>query len=394
MGRVRYPSVDESVPTERDVSPDVRVSRRRADVAFAAVLLTLAALTVFVLARAGDALTAPHTTTARRQSPTATAPSQRQGGVVNAPVRIFPMPDANADLMQPAVDASGHVWFGQMGTNRLGRLDSQTGQVSSWAPPGGQYGIMDVAVAADGMIWFTEQSANYIGRFDPTTSAFKTYPLTVQNGHAAAPQDLRIDRDGRIWFTEVTLGAIGRLDPATGAIKEWPVPPAAAGSAVYPYGLALAGDGTVWFSELSGGTLGHLDPATGHVRLYHTPTTDAEIFSLAMAPDGRLWFSELQYGKLGVLDPRTETIRELPVPTPRGTTPNLYDVAVAPDGTVWAASMGQNAIVRYVPSTSVFTLFALPDAQSLPYGLTIDREGHVWFTADRAPTNYVATLRL
>ncbi len=39
---------------------------------------------------------------------------------------------SNVGLMLPAVDAHGNVWIGEMNANRLGRLNTQTGLVSSW----------------------------------------------------------------------------------------------------------------------------------------------------------------------------------------------------------------------------------------------------------------------
>ncbi len=392
MGRVRDSDLAKPREAERERATPPRVSeqrRRERDAFFMLAVLAVGVLTVFALSRAGDALTTP---TPGRARPPATATLALPAGVVAAHARVFPMPEANADLMQPAVDASGQVWFGEMGTNQLARLDPRTGKVTAWTPPHGQFGIMDIAVAKDGSIWFTEQASNYIGRFDSRTATFRTYQLATQNGRSAAPQDLTFDARGQLWFTEVSLAAIGRLDPATGAITTWSVPPTAPGSAVYPYGIAITPDGAVWFAELSGGTLGRLDPASGQVRLYHAPTADAQFFSLAAAPDGRLWFSELQYGRLGTLDPRTGAIREYAVPTPLGNNVNLYDVAVAANGDVWAASLGQNAIARYVPATGAFTLYHLADPASLPYGLTLDAAGHVWFTADRDPINYVGML--
>ena len=294
--------------------------------------------------------------------------------------------------MQPGVAPDGTVWFGEMGTNQLGRLDPKTGKVASWTPPGGAFGIMAVAPDATGTIWFTEQSASYIGRFEPATQTFRTYRLADAKGQAAAPQDLAVAPDGTVWFTEVSAGQIGRLDPASGTIRTWPVPATVPGAAVYPYGIALAPNGTVWFSELSNGTVGQLDPTSGAIRLYRAPTGDAEIFSHALSPAGAVWFTELQYHKLGVLDPSSGSVREITVPSPRSATPNLYDILVGTDGTVWVADMGQDAITRFVPRTATFTWFALPEPSSIPYGLAWDRSGRLWFTADRSPTNYVGML--
>ena len=69
--------------------------------------------------------------------------------------------------MLPAVDQQGNIWFGEMATNRIARLDPHTGTVTTWTPPGGEEGIMGIAIDALGNVWFAEQNANYIGRFDP-----------------------------------------------------------------------------------------------------------------------------------------------------------------------------------------------------------------------------------
>jgi virginiamycin B lyase len=375
-------------------------TRRQKDVFFTLVVLALGVVTVFALSRGADAFTprASHvasrpstvTSSAARAKSTPTIPK----GVLPAQLATYPIPEQNADLMQPSVDRHGNVWVGEMGLNRLARVDTSTGKVSSWEPPNGQFGIMATAIAPDGAVWFTEQSANYVGRFDPSTATFKTYSAGMVNGRPAAPQDLAIDASGNIWFTDVTAGNIAELDPATGHIRTWPVPPVAPGDPVYPYGIALGPGGTVWFSELAGGTLGRLDPKSGQVQLFRTPTSDAQIFSLAIAPDGRVWFTELQYGRLGVIDPKTGSVSELDVPQPFSSVPNVYDVVVDASGAVWAASMGQNSIVRYVPGTGTFTLFALPDASTLPYGLALDPNGRVWFSADRTPINYVGVLNV
>jgi virginiamycin B lyase len=363
--------------------------RRRADGLFAALILTLAVATVVLLARAGDGRGTP----APARPTTSAALPATPPGVKTMPARLraYPMPNAGADLMQPAIGPDGRVWFGEMGTNQLAALDPSTGAVATWAPPHGQYGIMDVAVAPDGAVWFTEQSSNYIGRFDPRHATFTTFPLASSRGHPAAPQDIAIDGNGTIWFTEVSAGMIGRLDPATGKVKTYPVPTEGA-AAAYPFGVALDGRGAVWFSELTGGIVGRLDAATGTVRLFRAPTRDAQVFALALDPAGRVWFTELQYGRLGVLDPASGAMREISLPAPGGSALNLYGVVAAQDGTIWAAAMGQNAIARYDPVRNALTMLALPDANSVPYGIFLDAAGNVWFTADRDPINYVARI--
>ena len=235
------------------------------DATFLSWILLLALGTGFLLTMAGS----PHTSSTKTAS-TATAtpaprasvpPSNATAAVRAAQAKVYPMPDADAGLMQPAVDQQGNIWVGEMTLNKLARLDPSTGKLTEWTPPNGNYNIMATAVDASGNIWFTEQASNYIGRFDPKTETFKTYPLAQTNGHNAGPQDLQFDSTGNLWFTELTGGRIGRLDPATGDIRDWTIPAPRSGVQSYPYSLAVTPGGQIWFGYLTGGAVGRLDPS-------------------------------------------------------------------------------------------------------------------------------------
>jgi virginiamycin B lyase len=349
-------------------------------------------VTILLLIGGGSFMTGPDTSKTVRNTPVTTSPAS-SAAVLPANVQTYPIHPDNIGLMQPAVDARGNVWFGEMAANRLGRLDPRTGQVASWQPPNGRYNIMAAAVDGQGRVWFTEQAGNYIGRFDPTTQTFTTFPLDSNGGHGTAPQDLRFDRTGHLWFTEITGGRIGRLDPATAAIQTWSVPAPAASTPAYPYSLAPLPDGQIWFGLLSGGAIGHLDPATGRVTLYHLADPGAQVFSMAADSQGRVWFTELETGKLGMMDTRTTTLVEIPVPNATGDPKGLYAIAVGPGGDVWFGSAGSNALVRYTAASQRFTFYTLSTPQSIPFGLALDVQGHLWFTADSSPTNYVGVLR-
>jgi streptogramin lyase len=79
-------------------------------------------------------------------APVAQAQSVRQVRVHLAPAptifttvrvaqrHLYTFSTSDVGLMQPAVDAQGNVWVGEMHANRLGCLNSQTGVVTSWTP--------------------------------------------------------------------------------------------------------------------------------------------------------------------------------------------------------------------------------------------------------------------
>ncbi len=310
-----------------------------------------------------------------------------------AQARIYPFPSSNIGLMQPAVDARGNVWVGEMYANRFARLDSQTGVVTTWVPPDAKNGLMTTTVDVQGNVWFVEQGANYIGRFDPARHTFRTFPLGTVNGRPMGPQDLQFDASGKLWFTAAAGGRIGRLDPATGAIQMWPVPAPRAGIPSSPFSLTVLPNGQIWFGYLTGGAVGHLDSATGRVTLYHLADPQATVFSIAHDAKGRIWFTEIVPGKLGMIDSASGRVTELPVPALSGNLAALYRLVVANDGEVWFVDNGANALVRYTPGKATYTFFQLPaSSRGGLYGLTCDAAGRLWFSTSGTSTNVVGEV--
>jgi len=124
-------------PAGSDERAELRARRLR-DAWFMLGVLALGVVTLFALTTMGTAVSqrapAPGAT-ATRTTASATSPSAPNGalpaGVQRAQVRAFNVSPANAGLMQPAVGAAGNVWFGEMTTNKLARLDPRTGRVDT-----------------------------------------------------------------------------------------------------------------------------------------------------------------------------------------------------------------------------------------------------------------------
>jgi len=376
-------------------------ARRRRDAWFLLIVLLLGIGTIMTLSYGGahhvgqTSGTQPETfppavtttsTTAGTPAPTARVLAER------AQSHLYPFPQSNVGLMQPAVDARGNVWVGEMYANRLARLDSHTAVVTSWEAPNGKNGIMTTAIDAQGNAWFVEQGANYIGRFDPVRQTFRIFPLGTVQGRIMGPQALQFDARGFLWFTAAVGGRIGRLDPATGAIQTWPVPSPGVGIPSAPFSLTVTLDGRVWFGDITGGAVGHLDPVTGHVTLYHLADPQATIFSMAHDAKGRIWFTEILPGRLGMIDSAIGRVTELPVPAVVGHAAALYGLVVAKNGEVWFVNNGADALVRYSLKDANYTFFQLVLPSSAPYGLTLDAAGSLWFTATGPATNAVGEM--
>ena len=372
-------------------------ARRQSDAGLLLMVLMLGVVTILALAYGG---TRPSEQTNKGSSTTAVTPVSTTSGLATpttvatvrvAQLRLFPFPQPNVGLMQPAIDAQGNVWVGEMSANRLARLDSHTGVVTTWEPPEGKYGIMTTAVDAKGKVWFGEQGANYIGRFDPATQTFRAFPLGIVNGHPLGPQDPQFDARGQLWFTALIGGRIGRLDPTTGAVQTWPIPSPNPGTPAAPFSLTVTPDEQIWFGDIIGGAVGHLNLATGRVTLYHLADSQAEVFAMAHDSRGHIWFTEIG-GRLGMIDTSTNSVTELPVPALFGKPAALYGLVVTHDGNAWFVNDGAGALGRYAPGKASYTFFQLALSSSGPFGLTLDAAGKLWFTADGPSANYVGVV--
>lgn len=323
-------------------------------------------------------------------------PSGRNGSytVASMAIRQFPVPQANSGLMRPAVDAHGDIWFGEMNTNRLGRLDPRTGRMDEWTPPHADYGIMAIAIDPQNHIWFAEQNTGLIGELFPTTETFKVFPTTpcTRDHGKSGPQDLVFDQEGRLWFTELSADRIGRLDVTTGALQEYPVPETTPNALAAPYGIAQ--QGSVWFSEVSGPWLVRLDPRTGAMHWYTLPGAQSGMMEVVTAPDGLIWCAAYLNGNLVQFDPKTGTTHEYAAPTLKAGTSasGIYGLAVGAAGDLWFTDIGDNAIGRLQPATEQLTFYPIPTANSGPFGLVIDQSRRIWFTEGSAAGNAIGMV--
>ena len=304
----------------------------------------------------------------------------------------FTMPHPQSDLMFPAVDPQGNIWFGEMNNNRLGRFNPTTDTFTEWHPAQGHSGIMGLAADAHGDIWYAELAGNNIGRFTPATCHFTIYAVPNKGGNGAGPNGLALAPDGRIWVTLESADRVAVLDPTTGALKMYDLPNPNPGHIILPYGIAVDKAGAVWFTELASNAIVRLDPATGKMTTYAVPTAQGEPDEIAIAPDGTPWFTELAGGKIGRVEVTTGAITEYAVPADHGPVPELYDILITPKGVVWITSSGANSLFSYDPASGDWGAITLPQSGSVPFGLALAPNGALWFTEGAVGANRIGVL--
>src|SRR5579864_7169265 len=272
----------------------------------------------------------------------------------------------------PAKD--GTFWVTYYGdANKIGNLDPATGVVKEYPVPNiGTAAIHSAVPAPDGSVWLTEQGSNKLGRWDPTTrqiTEFQDAYVSGKEGTVAggSKHTLRIDAQGRIWATG---GPLTVFDPKTQKFTQIKEIPSA-------YGLALDKDGNCWFAEyVPNGKIGKVDAKTLQVTKWQPPTPDARPRRIQIDTDGTIWFAEFQAGKIGQFDPKTEAFKEYALPGPEATP---YALAIAKNHTLWYSSEHLDVIGNLDPQTGHVTEYPFPQAENTMREFNLDAQGRMWF---------------
>jgi virginiamycin B lyase len=296
-----------------------------------------------------------------------------------------------SEVMRPAIDHLGRIWFGAMGQNALVVFDPHIRTFQYLTPPHGRHGIMGVQVAPDDTIWFAEQYANYIGHYFPSAGRFQIYTLpwiTITDpGHVgqklslpSAPNELALDAHGEVWFTEFNADRLGRLDPKTGHIQNYPLSSKPSVQTLYPYGVTVDRQGNVWFTESGRNQLGRLEPRTGAIHVFSVPDPQALTMEIASDELGSLWVTSFTPGLLFRYEPHTETFTTYIVSLTGNERGTLYGLLVPTPDDIWVTILAANMLAHLDVRTGRLLFYHIPTPDSLPLGLAMDANHNLWYT--------------
>ena len=83
----------------------------------------------------------------------------------------------------------------------------------------------DAQMDAHGMVWYGDFGSQYVGRLDPKSGKATEYPVPVMKpGAPAGNLDIRFDRDGMIWIGSMMQGSLVKFDPKTEKFESWGAP--------------------------------------------------------------------------------------------------------------------------------------------------------------------------
>ncbi len=218
-----------------------------------------------------------------------------------------------------ALGPGGALFVAETGTNiggnAIGRL-MPNGDLKHFFLPAGAGSPWGIAAGPDGKIWFTEVSSGKVGRLDPVTGTFGEFQLPTANSQ---PQGIVVGADGALWGTEAAGNRVFRIT-VRGRSTEFPIPTPNS----VPVAIAVGRYGYLWVSELSGGKLLRVS-RSGRMREFPLPA-GARPYGLVSAPDGNVWFADRGRNRIGLVTPAGRVF-EFPLPTA-----NAQPTAIAPLG--------------------------------------------------------------
>ena len=256
--------------------------------------------------------------------------------------------------------------------------------VTEYELPWTTVNIHDVVGDAEGNIWFDLNRSPLVGKLDPETGKVTSYrvpkayippgiepyvdPYTEELGMHPGFHGLFFDKNtGYVWFTGTWDRSINRLDPSTGEIKSVITDLHANGN------MGLHPDSkSIWRTDQ--GKIKKYDTETVFetglpVKTWDLKTVRGSLYGNFISFDGK-YFGAAR-GDVVWMDIETEEIRELPMEIGGSKGRGTFDH----EGNIWS---GSRRLSKYDPKTNAITQYDPPTPYFHAYGASVDKNGNVW----------------
>ncbi len=284
------------------------------------------------------------------------------------------------------IHPNGFVYVGDNLFDRLYEINPDTGEYTVYKVPhkedqkvggilGNRFvtfpkmynylGVHSFAISpTDGNIFITPSMQQELLEFDPKTKKFKTHEMP--GGYY--PHTIRTDAKDRVWFTLAVSSQIAMFDRTTQEFKLYDLP---------------ARNFKEWMTLKLLPLIFAFDPENRP-----RPSPDSESSGLPMpygidvAPDGDIWATRLYANDIAHIDVETDelTMIDFPFNGPRR-------LRIDAQGNLWIVAFQDSLLVKYDPTTNLFTSYELPVVNEIPYALNVDKKrGVVWVNGNQSDT--------
>ena len=116
---------------------------------------------------------------------------------------------------------SGDIYFASLAGSYVGRVNTETGEITVLEPPTPDQGARRVWADSSGRIWVSEWNAGQVAVFDPPTGGWREWRLPGSSPQAYA---VYVDETDRVWLTDFGGNALVRFDPKSETFDSFPLP--------------------------------------------------------------------------------------------------------------------------------------------------------------------------
>lgn len=188
-----------------------------------------------------------------------------------------------------ARDKFGQIWLTIVGTNQMGTLDPDTGNVAFYDT--NQVGdlsainhlLYSTVLTPDGTCAWYSQVNGHVGCINTET---KQLEKLIAFAEGTGPRRMARDNNGTLWVALFGSGQIARIDMASAKVTAtYDLPDRASA----PYSVTWDGARqAIWVANANSDAINRLDPATGDVTVYPLPRDMAYLRKLEIDDHGRL----------------------------------------------------------------------------------------------------------
>ena len=313
-------------------------------------------------------------------------PRSWEGHLSSIEMTEWPIGDGFSQMHDFLLHPNGFVYVGDNLFDRIYEIDTDTGKYTVYKVPhdedarvggilGNRFtvfpkmhnymGVHSFAYSKkDGNIFITPSMQQALLEFDVKEKKFITHEMPG----GLYPHTIRTDEQDRVWFTLALSSQVAMFDRSSGEFTLYDLP---------------ARGVQEWLIFKTLPLLFSLDPENRPL-----PSADRESTGLPMpygidvAPDGSIWVARLYANDLAHIDPDSGeiTMIDFPYSGPRR-------LRADADGNIWIVAFQNSLLVKYDPRSKVFTDYALPVVNELPYALNVDRDrATVWVNGNQSDT--------
>ena len=272
------------------------------------------------------------------------------------------------------VDQEGMVWYGDFGSQYLGKLDPATGKTVEYpiplTKPEAPTGYLDMNFPdPGGNIFLGMMYQGVIIRFNRDTQTFDRWKSPVfdegDDARTAMVTPTRANVDGKVWVgaaeeyqVDLESGNWIAIDYTKGVAADQ----VEASSRIGSYGVAVDSMNNFFGMQLGGDHITRVDAKTMISTPYRTPTRDSGPRRGHMDAQDRLWFGEFRGNRIAMFDTKAEEFREWEVPVPWT---NPYDAILDNGGFAWVGGMTNDHVARLNTETDEITMYLLPGTTNI-----------------------------